>query len=89
MRVAMLSVDPIGLTPFTAFDPDSFSLMSTIADALIDIDANGQVQPALATAWERTSPLTMEFELRRGVRFHDGATLPTAPPRRRPAAAAS
>jgi ABC-type transport system substrate-binding protein len=75
MRVAMLSVDPIGLTPFTSFDPDSFSLMSAIADALIAIDANGVVQPALATAWERTSPLTMEFELRRGVRFHDGATF--------------
>jgi ABC-type transport system substrate-binding protein/signal transduction histidine kinase len=75
MRVALLSVDPIGLTPFTSFDPDSFSLMSTIADALIAIDENGVVQPALATAWERTSPLTMEFELRRGVRFHDGTTF--------------
>jgi peptide/nickel transport system substrate-binding protein len=73
VRVAFCSVDPIGLTTFDAFDPDSFSVTTAIADALIYIDSNGHVQPALATSWERTSPLSMEFELRRGVRFHDGS----------------
>jgi ABC-type transport system substrate-binding protein/signal transduction histidine kinase len=73
LRVALCSSDPIGITTFDSFDPDSFSVMSIIADALILIDSEGEVKPALATSWERTSPLAMEFELRRGVRFHDGS----------------
>jgi peptide/nickel transport system substrate-binding protein len=73
LRVALCSVDPIGLTTFDSFDPDSFSLMSTLADGLVYVDSDGQVQPALATSWQRTSPLSMEFELRQGVRFHDGS----------------
>jgi ABC-type transport system substrate-binding protein/signal transduction histidine kinase len=75
VRVAFCSVDPIGLTTFHAFDPDSFSVTTAIADALIYIDSDGHVQPALATSWERTSPVTMELELRRGVFFHDGSAF--------------
>lgn len=72
IKVALYSVDPPGLTTFRTFDPESFSLISTINDALIYIDTEGAVQPGLATAWRRISPLEMEFDLRRGVRFHNG-----------------
>lgn len=78
LRVALCSSDPIGITTFDSFDPDSFSVMSIIADALILIDSEGEVKPALATSWERVSPLAMEFELRRGVRFHDGSEFSAA-----------
>jgi len=71
IKVALYSVDPPGLTTFRTFDPESFSLISTINDALIYIDTEGAVQPGLATAWRRVSPLEMEFDLRRGVRFHN------------------
>jgi ABC-type transport system substrate-binding protein/signal transduction histidine kinase len=74
-RVAFCSVDPIGLTTFDAFDPDSFSVATAIADGLVYVDADGRVQPALALSWERTDATHMEFELRRGVRFHDGSEL--------------
>lgn len=30
------------------------------------------MRPALAIAWRRLDPLTMEFDLREGVRFHNG-----------------
>ncbi|HEU4539355.1 MAG TPA: ABC transporter substrate-binding protein, partial [Polyangiaceae bacterium] len=73
MRFAFLSVDPIGLTTFDSFDPDSFSVMSGIAEGLIYVDSDGAVRPALATDWRRVSPLAMEFDLRRGVTFHDGS----------------
>lgn len=33
---------------------------------------DGGMQPGLATAWRSTGPLTWEFELRRGVKWHDG-----------------
>jgi hypothetical protein len=38
-------------------------VVSAIADALILIDSEGEVKPALATGWERVSRLAMEFEL--------------------------
>ena len=28
--------------------------------------------PALATTWKQTSPTVWRFELRKGVKFHDG-----------------
>jgi ABC-type transport system substrate-binding protein/signal transduction histidine kinase len=73
LRIAFCPVDPNGLTTFTAFDPDSLSTANAIADGLIQVDDDGKVQPALAVAWQRVSPLEIEFELRRGVRFHDGS----------------
>ena len=33
---------------------------------------DGGLQPGLATAWRSTGPLTWEFDLRRGVKWHDG-----------------
>jgi ABC-type transport system substrate-binding protein/signal transduction histidine kinase len=72
-RVAFCSVDPIGLTTFDAFDPDSFSVATAIADGLVYVDSDGQVQPALALSWERTSATSMDFVLRPGVYFHDGS----------------
>jgi peptide/nickel transport system substrate-binding protein len=72
VKVAVFSVDPPGMTTFHSFDPDSFTVISAINDALIYIDNEGGVQPALATSWRRISPLEMEFTLRQGVSFHNG-----------------
>jgi peptide/nickel transport system substrate-binding protein len=72
LRVAIFSVDPPGLTLFNAFDPESFSVIPAINDALVLIDEDGAVQPALATSWSRIAPDAWEFELRDGVHFHNG-----------------
>ncbi|MDB4986523.1 MAG: gsiB [Myxococcaceae bacterium] len=71
VKVAIFSVDPPGLTTFHSFDPDSFTVISAVNDALIYIDNEGDVQPALATSWRRICPLEMEFTLRKGIRFHN------------------
>ncbi|MFM2416317.1 MAG: GsiB: predicted glutathione-binding protein gsiB, partial [Pseudomonadota bacterium] len=71
-KVAIFSVDPPGFTTFHSFDPDSFTVISAVNDALIYIDNDGDVRPALATAWRRVSPTEMEFSLRQGVAFHNG-----------------
>ncbi|WP_372617862.1 ABC transporter substrate-binding protein [Falsiroseomonas sp.] len=43
-----------------------------IFEGLTQIDEQLQVRPALATAWRLVDANTWEFDLRQGVRFHDG-----------------
>jgi ABC-type transport system substrate-binding protein len=43
-----------------------------IFDYLVFKDADGVLQPALATSWERIDDLSMRFHLREGVLWHDG-----------------
>jgi len=52
------------------------TVRSTIFDALVYIEPNLQVRPALATSWQ-VSPdgLTVTFALRKNVKFHDGAAF--------------
>jgi len=44
-----------------------------IFDSLVRRDSRSQIQPGLAESWRTIDPLTWEFKLRRGVRFHDGS----------------
>ena len=62
-----------GLDP--ASDGYSFQRME-VAETLVDADAEGRLQPGLATGWEASEDgLTWRFRLREGVRFHDGTPL--------------
>lgn len=42
-------------------------------EGLTALDREGQIVPALAVKWRRVDELTWEFDLRRGVTFHDGS----------------
>ncbi|MDS0473978.1 ABC transporter substrate-binding protein [Natrinema sp. 1APR25-10V2] len=46
-----------------------------IYEELVGIDFGGEVQPMLATGWERLDDTTYRFSLRDGVRFHNGEEL--------------
>ncbi len=72
VRLAAYSVDPPALEPYSSFDPESFVATSMIADSLVHCDQQGNAAAGLATSWRHTSPVTIEFELRRDVLFHDG-----------------
>ncbi|WP_198370561.1 ABC transporter substrate-binding protein [Roseomonas rosulenta] len=56
-----------------------YRLSGLYAEPLINTDWIGDLsaRPGLATAWRRIDDRTVEFDLREGVRFHDG-TLMTA-----------
>jgi peptide/nickel transport system substrate-binding protein len=65
------------------FDPHAFNHYPTRAqnmqvyEPLVDFDSDHSIRPALAVAWRLVDPTTWEFELRQGVRFHDGAPMTT------------
>jgi peptide/nickel transport system substrate-binding protein len=56
-------------------DAQSERVGATIYDALARKDANFNLQPWLATSWDRPDPLTWVFHIRPNVRFHDGKPL--------------
>ena len=59
-------------------DPHAYSIEDNkgatyqVYEALLDVDSNLEVVPQLAVAWKILDPTHWEFELRQGVRFHDG-----------------
>lgn len=52
-----------------------FSLLASFYEPLVVTDANLSARPALAWRWSNPDALTWTFELRPGVRFHDGSPL--------------
>lgn len=67
---------------FTSQDPSRDGFVYTrlqVAETLLDVDAQGRLQPGLARHWEVSEDaLVWRFELTEGVRFHDGSTLDAA-----------
>jgi ABC-type transport system substrate-binding protein len=65
-------------TDALTFDPHAANNTPTLAETqqvyepLVDFNSRYQIEPSLAIAWKLTSPTTWQFDLRRGVRFHDG-----------------
>ena len=53
-------------------DEDNKGATYQVYEALLDIDSNLAVVPQLAVAWQIVDPRHWDFELRHGVRFHDG-----------------
>jgi peptide/nickel transport system substrate-binding protein len=71
----------IGLSAdVTTFDPHfvaaqpNLTAQKHVFDSLVHVDERGRPGPGLAT-WSHPDPLTWEFRLREGVRFHDGKEL--------------
>jgi peptide/nickel transport system substrate-binding protein len=66
------------------FDPHAFNHSPTTAqnmqvyESLVDFDPDHSIRPGLAVAWRPIDSTTWEFELREGVRFHDGTPLTAA-----------
>jgi peptide/nickel transport system substrate-binding protein len=66
---------PLNLDPRFATDANSSRIGGLIYNSLLRADARGQLQTELAERWEAIDGTTYIFDLRRGVRFHDGRPL--------------
>ena len=66
--------DSVGLDPAQEEDGESFKVCENIYDRLVQYkDESTEIDPALAESWEASEDgLTWRFNLRRGVKFHDG-----------------
>lgn len=61
--------------PYAAIGVTPGSILGAIYDGLTQIDADGALKPALATAWENDGDRTWTFALRGDVRFQNGAPV--------------
>jgi peptide/nickel transport system substrate-binding protein len=68
------AAEPEPLDTYKIAGREGLILARHIYDGLLykNLDT-GEIVPALAESWEFTGPLTMEFTLRQGVTFHNGA----------------
>lgn len=70
----------------TSFDPaqqvstgGGLETLTAFYDRLIDLDADGELQPSLATSWKASKDgKSYTLKLRKGVTFHDGSPFDAA-----------
>jgi peptide/nickel transport system substrate-binding protein len=63
------------MDPFKVYGTQTQSLFRMIFEPLFDRDPDGKIRTPLLERWGPVDPLTWEFRLRPGVRFHDGGEL--------------
>lgn len=68
-----LAADVTSMDPhFHDYTPNT-NIAEHIFDRLIHRDEHAMMVPGLALSWKAVDPLTWEFKLRPGVKFHDGS----------------
>ncbi|MGL5051901.1 MAG: glutathione ABC transporter substrate-binding protein [Fusobacteriaceae bacterium] len=67
--------DAKSLDPHATNDQPSSRVAAQIYDRLVEQDENMKPQPGLAESWEQLDPKTTIFNLRKGVKFHNGEEL--------------
>jgi peptide/nickel transport system substrate-binding protein len=65
--------DILTLDPHSQNHATTNAILMHAYEGLTRYNARYEVEPALATKWTMISPTQVRFELRRGVKFHDGS----------------
>jgi peptide/nickel transport system substrate-binding protein len=71
-----LSADVTTMDPHFVPAQPNITAQKHVFDALVRLDEKGRTIAGLAS-WRALDPLTWEFTLRKGVKFHDGSELTT------------
>ncbi len=74
LRVANVG-DVQSMDPHSLNETLQLSFTGNIYEALVARGKDMKLVSALATQWKQTAPTVWRFELRRGVKFHDGTPL--------------
>src|SRR5687768_11980826 len=75
LRLAFRDSVP-NIDPYYNSQRTGLILSHTYQDMLVYRDpANFEIKPLLATEWKLVDPLTIDFTLRQGVKFHDGSAF--------------
>ncbi len=64
--------DSLSMDPHSLNESLQLSVTGNVYEPLVDRAKDLSLTPALATSWKQTSPTVWRFELRKGVKFHDG-----------------
>jgi peptide/nickel transport system substrate-binding protein len=64
--------DALSMDPHSLNESLQLSVTGNVYEPLVTRDKDLKLVPALATSWKQTSPTVWRFELRKGVKFHDG-----------------
>ena len=73
-----LEQDPVHIAPFGAILTANHWGKEPMYESLIEWDAKLNQRPALAQSWKVVDPRTIDFTLKRGVRFHNGKEVTAA-----------
>ncbi len=73
-----LEQDPVHIAPFGATLTSNHWGKAPMYESLIEWDSQLNQHPALAESWKVVDKRTVDFTLRRGVRFHNGKELTAA-----------
>ncbi len=73
-----LEQDPVHIAPFGGILTANHWGKAPMYESLIEWDAKLNERPALATSWKAVGNKAVDFQLRRGVKFHNGKELTAA-----------
>ncbi len=73
-----LEQDPVHIAPFGAILTSNHWGKEPMYESLIEWDAKLNQRPALAESWKVVDPRTVDFTLRKGVKFHNGKEVTAA-----------
>ncbi len=74
LRVELIS-EIVRLDPHASTAAVDRQVYQSLYDHFLDLDANGNIVPAICSSWSQPDSTTYIFKLRDGVRFHDGTKL--------------
>ena len=73
-----LEQDPVHIAPFGAILTANHWGKEPMYESLVEWDAKLNQRPALAQSWKVVDPKTVDFTLKRGIRFHNGKEVTAA-----------